>query len=82
MSVKEELLYDFSLNMPRIVMGGNITIIDNVRRIVMFTENQIIVHTGEKYISVQGKALIIKELREERMLITGEPEQISFFKTL
>ena len=82
MSIKEELLYDFSVNMPRVIMGGNITIIDNVRRIVVFSETQIIVHTGEKYISAEGKSLIVKELKEERMLITGELEQISFFEIL
>ena len=82
MSVKDELLYDFSLNLPRVVISGNIGIIDNVKRIVMLSNEQIIVHNGSKYTSAEGHNLIIKELRDERMLISGELEQIRFFKTL
>ena len=82
MSVKEELIYDFSVSIPRVITAGNIAIIDNVIRIVAFSETQIIVHTGKKYISAEGKGLMIRELKEERMMITGELEQISFFETL
>lgn len=82
MSVKDELLFDFSVNMPRVLACGNVTIIDNVKRIVLFSPEQIIVHTGKKYISADGKELTIRELKEERMLIAGELEQIRFFETL
>jgi sporulation protein YqfC len=82
MSVKDEILYDFSLNLPRVVTGGNITIIDNVKRIVLFSDSEIIVHTGEKYIAAEGNSMTVKELREGRMLVEGELEQIRFFEAL
>lgn len=82
MSFKDELLFDFSINLPRVMVGGNICIIDNVKRLVVFSEKQIIVHNGKKYTSAEGKFLIIKELRDERMIVEGEIEQICFFESL
>lgn len=82
MNLKEELMLDFSVNIPRIIVAGDLAIVDNVKRIVMMTENQIIVHNGSKYTSVEGDKLVIKELREERMYISGDLEQIRFFSTL
>ena len=82
MSVKDELLFDFSFNMPRVLVSGNIAIIDNVKRVVLFSEEQIIVHNGKLYTSAEGNNLTIKELREERMLIAGGLEQIRFFERL
>jgi len=82
MSVKEELIFDFSINIPRVMTGGNTTIIDNTKRVITFSSEQIIVHNGRKYTSIEGKHLTIRELKEERMIITGEVEQISFFEAL
>lgn len=82
MSVKDELMLDFLLNVPRIVICSDMTIIDNVKRIVRFSENQIIVHNGSCYTSAEGKGLTIKELGEERMIIKGELETVRFFETL
>lgn len=82
MTVKEEMLFDFSLNMPRVLVSGGIVVVDNVKRIVLFSPTQIIVHNGKRYTSVEGEDLVIKELRDERMFIAGELGQIRFFEKL
>lgn len=82
MTVKEELLFDFAVNMPRALISGNLLVLDHVKRIVVFSETQIIVHNGKRYTSAEGRGLSIRELRDERMLITGEVEKLRFFETL
>lgn len=82
MTIKEELLFDFAVNMPRVLLSGNTAILDNVKKIVLLSQEQIIVHNGQRFTSVTGKGLTIKELKDERMLITGDMEQLQFYGTL
>ena len=82
MTAKDEFLFDFSINIPRLIIGGNLVIIDNVKRIVLFSEEQIIVHNGKCYTSIEGVDMIISELGEERLIIKGELEAVRFFETL
>lgn len=82
MAIKDELLFDFAVNMPRVLLSGNTVILDNVKKIVLLSENQIIVHNGQRFTSVAGKGLVIRELKDERMLITGDMEQLQFYGTL
>ncbi len=80
--MKDELLFDFAINMPRVLVSGNTVILDNVKKLVLLSKEQIIVHHGQRFTSVVGKSLLIKELKDERMLITGELEQLQFYGTL
>lgn len=82
MTIKDELLFDFAISMPRVLVSGNTAILDNVKRLVLLSENQIIVHNGQRFTAVSGKGLVIKELKDERMLITGDMEQIQFYGAL
>lgn len=82
MDVREELLFDFAVNMPRVLVTGETIVIDNVKKIMMFTDEQIVVSSGQKYTSVKGQRFTITMLREERMLVSGEVEEIRFFKAL
>lgn len=82
MAIKDELLFDFAINMPRAVISGNTVILDNVKKLVLLSNTQVIVHNGQRFTSVIGTDLVIKELKDERMLITGEVEQLQFYGTL
>lgn len=82
MDVREELLFDFAVNMPRVLVTGETIVIDNVKKIMMFTDEQIVVSSGQKYTAVKGQRFTITMLREERMLVSGEVEEIRFFKAL
>ena len=46
MSIKEELLFDFALNMPRVLVTGETTVLDNVKRVMLLTDEQIVVFNG------------------------------------
>lgn len=82
MLIKDELVFDFAVNIPRLVICGDMVIIDNVKRIAVFSDTGIIVHNGTCYTSIEGERLTIKELGEERMIIKGELETVQFFETL
>ena len=61
---------------------GNVTIVDYVKRIAEYSQDKILLHNGERYTCLTGKALILKEIRNGRVLITGELEEVRFFETL
>lgn len=82
MTVKEDMLFDFAVNMPRILVAGRTTVIDNVKKILLLTETEIIVFNGKRYTSVSGREFTITLLKDERMLVAGEVEEIRFFKTI
>ena len=82
MSIKEEFLFDFAVNLPRILVSGKTAVLDNVKKVMLLTDSEIVVFNGQRYTSVTGRDFIITELREERMLITGEIAEIRFFKAL
>lgn len=82
MSIKEELLFDFAINMPRILVTGETTVLDNVKKVMLLTDSQIVVFNGQKYTSVKGCGFVITQLKEGRMLVSGEVEEIRFFASL
>jgi len=82
MTIKEDLLFDFAVNLPRILVAGKTTVLDNVKKLMMLTDSEIVVFNGERYTSVSGENFIITQLKEERMLISGEVKEIRFFNAL
>ena len=82
MTIKEDLLFDFAINMPRVLLSGRTTVLDNVRKLMLLTDNEIVVFNGQRYTSVTGTDFVVTELKEERMLVSGEVREIRFFKTL
>ena len=79
MNVKDELLFDFSINMPRLLVSGKTCIIDNVKKIVFITENSIVVDNGKRFSAINGDRLRVKMIEEERMVVTGELLSIEFY---
>jgi len=82
MSIKEELLFDFALNIPRVLVTGRTAVLDNVKKVMLLTDSQIVVYNGKQYTALKGHGLVITHLREERMLVSGEVEEIRFFASL
>ena len=41
MSIKEELLFDFALNMPRMLVTGNTAVLDNVKKVMLLTDSSV-----------------------------------------
>ena len=79
MSIKEDLLFDFAVNMPRILVTGRTAVLDNVKKVMILTDEEIIVFNGQKYTALKGHDFIITQMKDERMLVAGEVEEIRFF---
>lgn len=81
MFIPDELIYDFSINMPRILVGGKTGILDHVKKILLITDQTIVVSCGKRSISILGENLLVRELDEERMLVSGNIATIEFYGT-
>ena len=68
--------------MPRVLVSGKTTVLDNVRKLLLLTDSEIVVFNGQRYTSVKGTDFVVTELKEERMLVSGEVREIRFFKAL
>lgn len=79
MGMKDEMLFDFSLHMPRVLISGRNGVLDNVKRVVLVSDTSIVVDCGKKYAGVGGTALTIDWLGEERMLISGDIRSVEFY---
>ena len=82
MTIKDDILFDFDVNMPRVLVSGRTAVLDNVRKLMLLTDSEIVVFNGQRYTSVTGEDFVVTELKEERMLVSGEVKEIRFFKTL
>jgi len=78
MSIKEQLLFDFDLTAPRILVNGDQGVIDNVKNIVQLSEEGIIVSCGKRYISIHGRNLSITFLEGEKMWVRGSIDSVEF----
>ena len=82
MTIKDDILFEFAVNMPRVLVSGRTAVLDNVRKLMLLTDSEIVVFNGQRYTSVTGEDFVVTELKEERMLVSGEVKEIRFFKTL
>ena len=82
MTIKDDILFDFAVNMPRVLVSGRTAVLDNVRKLMLLTDSEIVVFNGQRYTSVTGEDFVVTELKEERMLVSGEVKEIRFFNTL
>jgi len=82
MKIKDELLYDFSINRPRLLVSGRSAVIDNVKKVVMITDTNIVVDCKGAYVSLSGGNFVINQIEDERMLVTGDIKKIEFFGSL
>lgn len=79
MGMKDEMLFDFSLHLPRILVSGRNGVLDNVKRIVLVSDTSIVVDCGKKFAGVAGTGLTVDWLGEERMLISGDISSVEFY---
>ena len=80
-AILDEMIFDFNVNLPRILCGGNTIIIDNVKQIILLSDTELTVSCGQRFVSVNGSRLRIQEIDEERVQVSGEVEKIQFFGT-
>ena len=57
MTIKDDILFDFAVNMPRVLVSGRTAVLDNVRKLMLLTDSEIVVFNGQRYTSVTGEDL-------------------------
>lgn len=80
MFVMDELIFDFSVNLPRVLVGGKTGVLDHVRQLLIVTDNNIVAKCGSGYISLSGSDLFIRQLSDERVVVSGEIKTIELFQ--
>ncbi|MCK8826977.1 sporulation protein YqfC [Natroniella acetigena] len=70
---------DVILNFPRLVLVGNLELlIENHRGIIYYTPELIKIRIYHGLLLVAGKGLIIEELQKDDLIINGEINDLSF----
>lgn len=77
----EEFNYDMNFKEPKIIIKDNLCIVENVESIIMIGDNSITVATSFKYVTVNCKDFIIKEIIDGRLLIEGKIQGIEIIYT-
>lgn len=78
MKIFEEVKFDFDFGMPKVIVTGNLAIIENVADIKMVTENAVSISNGKKYVTVMGSNFTIKEIQDRRLIIEGKIQRVEF----
>ena len=81
MKLIEEIDYDMNFDEPRIIIKGNICIIENVKSIVMIGETSMTVETNKKYVTVNSNGYVVKEIMGGRLLIEGQIRGVEILHT-
>ncbi len=79
MEIDMDLLFDFSLNLPRIVVSSNLVIIDNVKSIMSFSSTGMVADTGARFTAVSGEDITIRNLKDDRVVLIGKINSVEFF---
>lgn len=79
MFIIDEMLYDFSVNLPRVLIGSKTGVLDHVKKLLIVTESNIVANCGSGHISVHGEKLTIRQLAEERIIVGGDIKTIELF---
>ena len=82
MDIKDEMLLDFNINIPRVVVCGNLGLVDNVKSMVLISEKSIVISGKKGFVAINGEGLSIREIDDERVQVAGEIRTVEFFKTL
>lgn len=79
--IKDELLLDFSVNSSRILITDKLVLIDNITRIVDFSDTMLVAQTGKNsYTTVNGNDIFISSFQNSRIVCSGEIQTIEFHK--
>ncbi|MDI9475478.1 MAG: sporulation protein YqfC [Natronincolaceae bacterium] len=74
-----ELPKDIILDLPKIIMIGNLQIyVENHKGILEYTDNRIRINTKSGILCIMGKNLMLKNIVIEEIIIVGEINQVEF----
>ncbi len=82
MKLLNEMTFDFDIRGPRIIASARSAVIDNVRNIILISDESVTVDTGKFYVTVKGRDFVISEIWEGRLELEGTIAGIEFYQTL
>lgn len=75
-----ELPGDVVLDLPKIVMVGNIQLfIENHRGIIEYTPERVRVSVGDGEIAVNGENLMLRNILPDELCVEGNIQSLGFF---
>ena len=82
MKLLNEMTFDFDIRGPKIIASAKAAVIDNIKDIILISDESVTVDTGKFYVTVRGQDFIISEIWEGRLELEGIIEGIEFYQTL
>lgn len=78
--IVDEIVNDFGVKMPRVLISGKYAIVDSVKKIYVLSEDIVTLETSEGYISILGEALSVETLCDERIELKGDFSGVEFIR--
>ena len=63
---------------PVVYLGKNFAIVENVKSIVLISENSLTLLCGSYYVTVSGSDFVLKEIFEGRLWLEGNVQGVEF----
>ncbi len=70
-SVINEILGDFGVKVPRVLISGSRAVVDSVKKIYVLSCDVVTLETPEGYISILGDDICVETLCDERIELCG-----------
>ena len=71
-SIRSEILNDFGMKMPRVLVSGRYAVVDSVKKIYVLSCDIVTLETSEGYISILGNDICVETLCDERIELCGD----------
>ena len=78
--IVDEIVNDFGVKMPRVLISGKYAIVDSAKKIYVLSEDIVTLETSEGYISILGEALSVETLCDERIELKGDFSGVEFIR--
>ena len=75
------MTFDFDVKGPKIIASARAAVIDNVKSIILISDESVTADTGKFYVTVKGRDFTISEIWEGRLELEGHIEGIEFYHT-
>lgn len=82
MKLLNEMTFDFDIRGPKIIASSKTAVIDNVKKVILISDESVTVDTGKFFVTVKGRDFVISEIWEGRLELEGTIEGIEFYQTL
>ena len=79
-SIRSEILTDFGMKMPRVLVSGRYAVVDSVKKIYVLSCDIVTLETSEGYISILGNDICVETLCDERIELCGDFTGVEFIR--